>query len=144
MLLNGGELDGVRLLRRETVELMHINRLTDAQRRVPFAGMDLWTKSGFGLGLSVAEDLKDNPYACGARGSVTWPGIFGTWWQADPRNDLIMIYLIQHQVPVSANSGSTIATGRGAAGRRALPVYQRGVYDALRSGAGFVSEEPAG
>ena len=144
MLLNGGELDGVRLLRRETVELMHINRLTDAQRRVPFAGMDLWTKSGFGLGLSVAEDLKDNPYACGARGSVTWPGIFGTWWQADPRNDLIMIYLIQHQVPVSANSGSTIATGRGAAGRRALPVYQRGVYDALRSGGGYVSEEPAG
>ena len=144
MLLNGGELDGVRLLRPETVELMHTNRLTDAQRRVPFAGMDLWTKSGFGLGLSVAEDLKDNPYACGARGSVTWPGIFGTWWQADPANDLIMIYLIQHQVPVSANSGSTIATGRGAAGRRALPVYQRGVYDALRSGAGFVSEEPAG
>ena len=144
MLLNGGELDGVRLLRPETVELMHTNRLTDAQRRVPFAGMDLWTKSGFGLGLSVAEDRKDNPYACGARGSGTWPGIFGTWWQADPANDLIMIYLIQHQVPVSANSGSTIATGRGAAGRRALPVYQRGVYDALRSGAGFVSEEPAG
>ena len=55
-----------------------------------------------------------------------------------------MIYLIQHQVPVSANSGSTIATGRGAAGRRALPVYQRGVYDALRSGGGYVSEEPTG
>lgn len=79
MLLNGGELDGVRLLQPETVRLMRTNRLTDAQRRVPFAGMDLWSKSGFGLGLSMAEDLTDNPYACGARGSMTWPGVFGTW-----------------------------------------------------------------
>lgn len=131
MLLAGGALDGVRLLSSETVRLMRTNRLTDAQRRVPFAGMPLWQKSGFGLGLSIAEDPIDNPYACGAPGSITWPGIFGTWWQADPVNDLIMIYLIQHQVPVSAGSGATIATGRGAAGRRALPVYQRGTYAAL-------------
>lgn len=134
MLLNGGVLDGVRLLRPETVELMATNRLTDAQRKIPFAGMPLWQKSGFGLGLSIAEDLSDNPYACGEVGSLTWPGIFGTWWQADPKNDLIMIYLIQHQVPVSANSGSTIATGRGAAGRRALPIYQRAIYSALEAG----------
>lgn len=133
MLLQEGTLDGVRLLRPETTRLMHINRLTDAQRQVPFAGMPLWQKSGFGLGLAIAEDPVGNPYACGAAGSVTWPGIFGTWWQADPVNDLVMVYLIQHQVPVSASSGATIATGRGAAGRRALPVYQRGIYAALES-----------
>lgn len=132
MLLGEGALGGVRLLRPETVRLMRTNRLTEAQRQVPFAGMPLWRKSGFGLGLSIAEDLVDNPYACGAEGSMTWPGIFGTWWQADPRNDLAMIYLIQHQVPVSARSGSTIATGQGAAGRRALPVYQQAVYGALK------------
>lgn len=123
---------------------MQTNRLTEAQRRVPFAGMDLWSKSGFGLGLSVAETLVDNPYACGAPGSFTWPGVFGTWWQADPVNDLVMIYLIQHQVPVSANSGSTIATGRGAAGRRALPVYQQGVYAALRAGPASGRQDAAG
>jgi CubicO group peptidase (beta-lactamase class C family) len=143
MLLGGGALDGVRLLRPETVRLMQTNRLTDAQRQVPFVGMPLWQKSGFGLGLSIAEDLVENPYACGTPGAITWPGIFGTWWQADPVNDLIMIYLTQHRVPVSANAGSTIATGRGAAGRRALPVYQHGVYDALQGVIGLVDQKPA-
>ena len=144
MLLEGGALEGVRLLGPETVRLMQTNRLTEAQRRVPFAGMDLWTRSGFGLGVSIAEDLVGNPYSCGAAGAITWPGVFGTWWQADPVNDLVMIYLIQHQVPVSANSGSTIATGRGAAGRRALPVYQQGVYAALRAGPASGRQDAAG
>ena len=142
MLLEGGALEGRRLLRPETVRLMRTNRLTEAQRQVPFAGMPLWRKSGFGLGLSIAEDLVDNPYAVGAEGSVTWPGIFGTWWQADPVNDLVMVYLIQHQVPVSANAGSTIATGRGAAGRGALPVFQRGLYGALRDARTSRNEPP--
>lgn len=132
LLLGEGVLDGVRLLRPESVGLMRTNRLTDEQRQVPFAGMPLWRKSGFGLGLAIAEDVIDNPYACGAPGSMTWPGIFGTWWQADPVHDLVMIYMIQHQVPVTAHSGATIATGRGAAGRRALPAYQQGVYAALQ------------
>lgn len=131
MLLNEGELDGVRLLRPETVRLMRTNRLTVEQRKVPFLGMPLWQKNGFGLGVALVEDPVDNVYACGQVGSMTWPGIFGTWWQADPVEDLIMIYLVQHQVPVTANLGATIATGRGAAGRRALPVFQQGVYGAL-------------
>lgn len=143
MLLGCGAMGRIRLLQPETVRLMRTNRLTDAQRQFPFAGMQLWRKSGFGLGLSIAEDLNDNPYACGAEGSITWPGIFGTWWQVDPVNDLIMVYLIQHQVPVSANSGSTIATGRGAAGRRALPIYQRAIYAALQGGRAFADKEPA-
>jgi CubicO group peptidase (beta-lactamase class C family) len=135
MLLGEGALEKVRLLQPETVRLMRTNRLTEAQREFPFVGMPLWKKSGFGLGVSIAEDLSDNPYACGAPGSVTWPGLYGTWWQADPVHDLAMVYLVQHQVPVSANSGSTLATGVGAAGRRALPVFQRGIYDALQDGA---------
>ncbi len=143
MLLGEGALDGVRLLRPETARLLWTNRLTEAQRQVPFVGMPLWQKSGFGLGLSVAEDLTDHPYACGAVGAVTWPGIFGTWWQADPVNGLVMIYLIQHQVPVSANSGSTIAKGVGAAGRRALPLYQRGIYGALQGACASADRAPA-
>ncbi len=60
---------GSACLRPETVRQMQINRLTDAQRQIPFAGMPLWQKSGFGLGLSIAEDLIDNPYAYGAAGN---------------------------------------------------------------------------
>jgi CubicO group peptidase (beta-lactamase class C family) len=132
MLLQDGRFDGMRLLRPETVRLMRTNRLTPAQRAVPFAGMPLWRNSGFGLGLSLCERAADNPYTCGAKGSMTWPGIFGTWWQANPVNDLVMIYLVQHQVPVSAGLGATVATRRGAAGRRALPIYQQDTYAALR------------
>lgn len=131
MLLNEGELDGVRLLRPETVRLMRTNRLTPEQRLVPFAGMPIWRKSGFGLGVSVVEDPIDNIYGCGRAGAMNWPGIYGTWWQADPVEDLVLIYLVQHLVPVSATSGATLATGRGGAGRRALPVFQHGVYAAL-------------
>ena len=143
MLLGEGELDGVRLLRPETVRLMQTNRLTPAQREFPFVGMPLWRKAGFGLGVAIAEDLEDNPYAFGATGSITWPGVFGTWWQADPANDLIMIYMIQHQVPVSAHSGSTIAKGIGAAGRRALPVYQQAIYAALEHKRTSADQESA-
>lgn len=132
MLLNEGELDGVRLLKPETVRMMCTNRLTSDQRKVPFLGMPLWQKSGFGLGVALVEDPIDNVYGCGRVGSMNWPGIYGTWWQADPVEDLIMVYLVQHHVSVTANSGATIATGRGAAGRRALPVFQHGVYAALK------------
>ncbi len=132
MLLGEGALDGVRLLSPESFRMMCTNRLTDAQRKIPFVGMPLWEKSGFGLGLSIAEDMVDNPYSVGAPGVLTWPGIFGTWWQADPANDVAMIYLVQHQVPVTANSGSTLASGQGAAGRAALPVYQKAIYDAMQ------------
>jgi len=132
LLLNEGEWDGVRLLRPETVRLMRTNRLTPAQREVPFADMPLWEKSGFGLGVSIVEDPVDNIYGCGRAGAMNWPGIYGTWWQADPAEDLVLIYLVQHLVPVSATSAATLATGRGAAGRRALPVFQQGVYGALQ------------
>lgn len=141
MLLNEGEFEGTRLLRPETVRQMRVNRLTAAQRTLTFAGMPIWQKSGFGLGVSVVEDPVDNIYGCGRAGAMTWPGIYGTWWQADPAEDLVLVYLVQHRVPVSATSAATLATGRGAAGRRALPLFQHGVYAALpSSGASAASE----
>ena len=49
--------------------------------------------------------------------------------------------LLGHQVPVSAGLGATIATGRGAAGRRALPVYQQATYAALRGSRALADQE---
>jgi CubicO group peptidase (beta-lactamase class C family) len=131
-LLSDGKLDRVRLLQPKTLQMMRTNRLTPAQREVPFAGMPIWTKSGFGLGVSIVEDPLKNIYGCGRAGAMNWPGLYGTWWQADPVEDLVLIYLVQHKVPVSAKSGATLATGRGGAGRQALPVFQQGIYAALR------------
>jgi len=142
LLLNDGEYGGAQLLRPETVRLMRTNRLTPAQREIPFADMPLWQKSGFGLGVSIVEDPIDNIYGCGRAGAMNWPGIYGTWWQADPAEDLVLIYLVQHLVPVSATSAATLATGRGAVGRRALPVFQQGVYAAFPSSPG-TGPEPA-
>ena len=99
LLLNGGEVDGVRLLKRETVELMRVNRLTEAQRQIDFLGMPFWLGQGFGLGLSMILDADQHAWmGAGSNGSFGWPGAFGTWWQADPEEDLILIYLIQNSM----------------------------------------------
>ena len=116
----------------ETVDLMLQNRLTDAQREVPFMGIPFWGGQGFGLGLSVITDAEKQAWmGVGTNGAFGWPGAFGTWWQGDPANDLVMIYMIQHSIPLTPDAGAMIAGGRGMAGRLALPVFQRMTYDAL-------------
>jgi CubicO group peptidase (beta-lactamase class C family) len=85
MMLNGGELEGTRLLTRRTVELMTTNHLRD------IAFND---GQGFGLGFSVVTDV-------GARGIPGSPGEFGwggayhsTYW-VDPREQMVVVYLTQ-------------------------------------------------
>ena len=45
----------------------------------------------------------------GGRGTFSWPGAYGTWWQADPENDVILIYLIQNypDLTSAAAAGNT-------------------------------------
>ena len=132
LMLNGGEVDGVRLLKAETVADMRTNRLTDAQRQDLFLGMPMWIGMGFGLGLSVVDAPEKNMLGAGPAGCFGWPGAFGTWWHGDPVNNMIMIYLIQHSIPLNADAGAQIAGGRGLAGRLALPQYQRLTYEGLK------------
>ncbi len=132
MLLNRGEVDGVRLLKAETVDLMRANRLTDAQREITFMGMPFWMGQGFGLGLSVITDAEKQAWmGAGSDGAFGWPGAFGTWWQADPVEDMVMIYLIQNSMELGpeaiANMGQTQRMGA----RVALPMWQKAVYGAL-------------
>jgi CubicO group peptidase (beta-lactamase class C family) len=133
MMLNKGELDGTRLLKRETVELMCTNRLTPEQRAIPFLGaIPMWDGMGFGLGVSVIDAPEKLGFlGMGGVGSFGWPGAFGTWWQADPANDLIMIYLIQNSMPLEPGAMANLAAGQRMAGRVALPMFQRATYDSL-------------
>ncbi|HYD44435.1 MAG TPA: serine hydrolase domain-containing protein [Phenylobacterium sp.] len=131
MLLNDGELDGVRLLKAETVRDMRTNRLTDEQRQVPFLGIPFWMGQGFGLGLSVVVDPEKHAWmGAGNVGAFGWPGAFGTWWQADPQTGMILIYLIQNYMPLGPDSAA-VATGQRMGGRAALPVFQKTAYAAL-------------
>ena len=102
MLLNGGELDGNRILGRKTVELMHCNHLPLAL--LPFGLNDLvmWTGYGFGLGLRVCI----NPAQTNLTGSVGefgWAGAAKTYYWVDPKEEIVGIFMCQRlsyfQVP---------------------------------------------
>ena len=98
MLLGFGTVDGVRVLSEESVRLMRTDRLTAAQKQHPFLGAPFWLGRGFGLNLSVVTDPSKSArlFGPGGAGTFGWPGAYGTWWQADPANELILIYLIQN------------------------------------------------
>jgi CubicO group peptidase (beta-lactamase class C family) len=132
MLMGGGEVDGVRLLKPETVALMTTNRLTDAQREITFMGLPFWAGQGFGLGLSVITDIdKQSWMGAGTNGAFSWPGAFGTWWRADPAENMIMIYMIQNSMELGPEAASQLATGQRMAAMAALPTFQNLTYAAL-------------
>lgn len=132
MLLGEGEVDGVRLLKPETVRLMRTNRLTPEQRARPFLGLPFWAASGFGLGLGVIEDEELNQArGAGSKGAYTWPGVFGGWWQADPAQNMILIYLIQSWYPLGPDLAAQIGAQKRLGGRIANPTFQKLAYAAL-------------
>jgi CubicO group peptidase (beta-lactamase class C family) len=93
MLLNGGELNGVRLLGRKTVELMTTNHTGDLFHAAP--GMS------FGLGYAVVQDVGASTLP-GSAGMYTWPGSLTTTSFVDPAEQLVAVMLIQLQ-PRSAD-----------------------------------------
>jgi CubicO group peptidase (beta-lactamase class C family) len=91
MLLNGGELDGVSIIGRKTVELMMLNHLTRLDPPVT----SFSDAEGFGLGGSVLIDVarRGRP---GSLGQFGWSGAASTYFTIDPKEDLIAILLMQH------------------------------------------------
>jgi CubicO group peptidase (beta-lactamase class C family) len=90
MMLNGGEIDGVRLLSPKTVELMTVNHVGTlfAERDAGGAGM------GFGLGFDVVEDLgKNGRY--GSPGAFGWGGAYHTNYWVDPEEKLVALVMVQ-------------------------------------------------
>jgi len=88
MLLNGGELDGARILGPETVELMTRDHLGE----IPIWG-DVGSY-GFGLGFMVHPDRGDSGSIL-SPGSFGWGGMAHTTFWVDPEEELIGIFLIQ-------------------------------------------------
>jgi CubicO group peptidase (beta-lactamase class C family) len=83
MMLNGGELDGVRLLSRKTVELMtadHVGELSPG--------------SGFGLGFGVTRSLREAGELTSA-GAYRWGGFWYTTFFIDPVEKLIGVCMAQ-------------------------------------------------
>ena len=90
MLLNGGELNGVRLVAPRSIELMRTNHLTDVEQatyRRP--------GQGWGLDFSVVTDGAASGESW-STGSYYWIGIAGTWFWVDPELDLTFVGMIQH------------------------------------------------
>lgn len=87
MLLNGGELDGVRLLGRKTVELMTTNH-TGTLRAAIAPG------AGFGLGVSVITDVAATGQM-GSPGTYAWGGAYGTTMFIDPVEQLVASMMLQ-------------------------------------------------
>ena len=134
MLLGGGVVDGVRVLSEESVRSMRTDRLTREQKEHPFLGMPMWLGRGFGLNLSVVTDAAQSRqfYGPGGLGTFSWPGAFGTWWQADPSVDLILLYLIQNQPDLSSDAAAAVAGNTSLLKLRAAqPKFVHRTYRAL-------------
>ena len=94
MLLNGGELDGARILKPETVRLMTTDSLPPGIR---FVGDWIGPSAGatWGLGFEIRTDPKFSSDAPGSVGSYTWSGAWGTYFWVDPAEKLIAVQMIQ-------------------------------------------------
>jgi len=91
MLLNGGQLDGVRILGRKTVELMEANHLSGLSRET----VDSNDYDGFGIGGSVRVSLARGS-RLGSVGQYGWSGAATTDFKIDPKEHLMTLVFAQH------------------------------------------------
>jgi CubicO group peptidase (beta-lactamase class C family) len=98
MLLNGGELDGVRILSPKTLEFMTMNHLPGG-KTLKDMGDKTFSESrmdgsGFGLGWAVTTDVVATTQP-GSVGTFSWGGMASTFFWIDPVEDLIAIQMTQ-------------------------------------------------
>ena len=91
MLLNRGVLDGARVLAPKTVELMTADHLGPISRGT---GASAWPGYTWGLGLAVRQDKGIAPIP-GSAGDYYWPGAFATYWWADPKEEMVVVSMMQ-------------------------------------------------
>ena len=94
MLLNKGEYNGSRILKRETVELITSNQLTDEIMPDDVFLSKIMSGMGFGLGFAIMKD-ESHANKIGSVGSFWWSGAANTYFFIDPKEDLILIFMTQ-------------------------------------------------
>ncbi|RLD20234.1 MAG: serine hydrolase [Bacteroidetes bacterium] len=96
MYLNGGELNGVRILSRTTVQAIMGNQIGD-----------IWGDAGryYGLAFAVINQKGQDKGGQGSIGTFSWGGYFNTMYFADPQEQIIGILMKQTQGPVSDDTG---------------------------------------
>ena len=97
MLLNGGELGGVRILAPSSVALMRTNRLPPSIMNSREFGIGFFQISpgfGFGFDFGVYSDPGFIGHTVG-KGTFTWGGAAGTWFWIDPSNDIAFVGMVQ-------------------------------------------------
>jgi CubicO group peptidase (beta-lactamase class C family) len=107
MLLNGGKLEGVRIISPRTVELMRTNMLP-----ANLAPAAILQGNGFGLDFAVITDPIANGGYYG-KGTFYWGGAAGTWFWIDPVNDLIVVGMIQQAAGTGAAAVAGVPDVRG-------------------------------
>ena len=101
MTLNGGELNGARLVSRKTIELM----TTDHLGEIAFQ-----PGQGFGLGFSIATDLGLRG-TLGSEGEYAWGGAYHSVYWVDPVEDLLVVYLTQIIPATNLDDHTTLRNG---------------------------------
>ena len=99
MLLNGGELDGVRILAPATLELMTSNHLAPSLMTGEFSVPGVIIRAGLGWGYDCAvfsDPLQADEVV--GKGTFFWIGAADTWFWVDPANDLIFIGMTQRMI----------------------------------------------
>lgn len=93
MLGNGGALDGVRVIGRKTLELMHANHLPPQLLPIEIGGMPL-PGYGFGLGSRVLLDVASSGTP-GSAGEYGWSGAAKTHYWVDPVEKVVAVFMTQ-------------------------------------------------
>ncbi len=98
MLLNGGELDGARILGRKTLDLMTQNHLP-GKSDLATMSKSLFSEAsnagtGFGLGFAITDDVAKTMVP-GSKGEFYWGGMFSTAFFVDPVERVSMVFMTQ-------------------------------------------------
>ncbi len=99
MLLNKGKLGDTRILARKTVEYMLSNQIGPEVRNLIVNADPTRADYGFGLGLAV-QTTPGIVRMAGSVGNFSWPGASGTNWWADPKEDLVVVFMAASPGPI--------------------------------------------